>query len=100
MTVLIFPLPITIVSRDGIANPSKTPRTSSLFLPAQMRGNMSYDLQVAQILTQKFPVLLFDYRGFGSSQAFAYDANAIGHPEYQATQQFGEVMGEFLASCD
>ena len=45
-------------------------------------GNMSYDLQVAQILTQKFPVLLFDYRGFGSSQAFAYDPNAIGHPEY------------------
>ena len=45
-------------------------------------GNMSYDLQVAQLLTQKFPVLLFDYRGFGSSQAFAYDPNAIGHPEY------------------
>ena len=37
-------------------------------------GNMSYDLQVAQILTRKFPVLLFDYRGFGASQSFAYDA--------------------------
>src|ERR1035441_722771 len=46
-------------------------------------GNMSYDLQLAQLFTQQqLPVLLFDYRGFGSSQSFAYDSNAIGHPEY------------------
>src|ERR1039457_5607239 len=39
-------------------------------------GNMSYDLQLAQLFTQhQVPVLLFDYRGFGSSQSFAYDSN-------------------------
>jgi alpha/beta superfamily hydrolase len=47
-------------------------------------GNMSYDLPIVQLLAANLgvPVLLFDYRGFGSSQAFAYDSNAIGHPEY------------------
>ncbi len=47
-------------------------------------GNMSYDVPLAQFIVQNFqvPVLLFDYRGFGTSDAFAYDSNAIGHPEY------------------
>jgi alpha-beta hydrolase superfamily lysophospholipase len=47
-------------------------------------GNMSYDLPLAQFFIVNFhvPVLLFDYRGFGTSNAFKYDSNAIGHPEY------------------
>ncbi len=55
-----------------------------LILAGGDAGNMSYDVPLAQFLTQNFsiPVLLFDYRGFGSSQAFAYDSTAIGHPEY------------------
>jgi alpha-beta hydrolase superfamily lysophospholipase len=62
--------------------PTKDSTDILVILAGTDAGNMSYDLQVAQIVAQKFPVLLFDYRGFGSSQAFAYDANAIGHPEY------------------
>lgn len=47
-------------------------------------GNMSYDLGVMQFLTANFkvPVLLFDYRGFGTSQSFHYDSSAIAEPEY------------------
>ncbi len=47
-------------------------------------GNMSYDLPLAQFLTMNFhlPVLLFDYRGFGTSQDFTYNPDAVGHPEY------------------
>ena len=47
-------------------------------------GNMSYDLPLAQFILMNFhiPILLFDYRGFGSSDAFQYDSTAIGHPEY------------------
>jgi pimeloyl-ACP methyl ester carboxylesterase len=47
-------------------------------------GNMSYDLPLAAFLTANFqvPVLLFDYRGFGSSQEFPFDPDAIAHPEY------------------
>ncbi len=62
--------------------PAKDTTDVLIVLPGTDAGNMSYELQVAQILTEKYPVLLFDYRGFGSSQAFSYDANAIGHPEY------------------
>ncbi len=47
-------------------------------------GNMGYDVPLAQFIVANFrvPVLLFDYRGFGSSQDFKYDPDAIGHPEY------------------
>ncbi len=47
-------------------------------------GNMSYELPLVKFLTDNFnaPVLLFDYRGFGTSQDFQSDSNAIGHPEY------------------
>ncbi len=64
--------------------PAKDSSNLIIILAGTDAGNMSYDLQVAQLLTQKCPVLLFDYRGFGTSQAFAYDSNAIGHPEYLA----------------
>lgn len=49
-------------------------------------GNMSYGLPGAQFLVQNFkvPVLLFDYRGFGTSQPFVYDSTAIAEPEYVA----------------
>ena len=55
-----------------------------LILAGGDAGNMSYDVPLARFLTQNFnvPVLLFDYRGFGTSQAFAYDSTAIVHPEY------------------
>jgi dienelactone hydrolase len=45
---------------------------------------MSYDIPVAQFIAMNFhiPILLFDYRGFGTSDPFAYDSNAIAHPEY------------------
>ncbi len=47
-------------------------------------GNMSYDLALAQFLIENFkvPVLLFDYRGFGTSQPFSFDSNAIAEPQY------------------
>jgi alpha-beta hydrolase superfamily lysophospholipase len=43
-----------------------------------------HELPIAQFILINFhvPVLLFDYRGFGSSDLFAYDSNAIAHPEY------------------
>jgi alpha-beta hydrolase superfamily lysophospholipase len=64
--------------------PAKDSSDLLIILAGTDAGNMSYDLQVEQFIVQNFhvPVLLFDYRGFGSSQMFAYDANAIGHPEY------------------
>jgi alpha-beta hydrolase superfamily lysophospholipase len=47
-------------------------------------GNMSYDIPLAQFFMDNFhiAVLLFDYRGFGTSDAFKADSNAIGYPEY------------------
>ena len=47
-------------------------------------GNMSYDLPLVQFIIQNFhvPVLLFDYRGFGTSDTFAYNPEIIGQPEY------------------
>jgi uncharacterized protein len=64
--------------------PAKDSSDLLIILAGTDAGNMSYDLQVAQFIVQNFhvPMLLFDYRGFGTSQEFAYDANAIGHPEY------------------
>lgn len=47
-------------------------------------GNMSYDIPLAKFLSTNFhlPVLLFDYRGFGSSQGFNYDSSSIAEPQY------------------
>ena len=47
-------------------------------------GNMSYDIPLAEFFMDNFhvPVLLFDYRGFGTSDAFKADTNAIGYPQY------------------
>jgi alpha-beta hydrolase superfamily lysophospholipase len=79
---LNIPTPDQFRLTGWYCKPIKDSTDILIILAGTDAGNMSYDLQVAQILTQKFPVLLFDYRGFGSSQAFAYDPNAIGHPEY------------------
>jgi alpha-beta hydrolase superfamily lysophospholipase len=64
--------------------PAKDSSDILIVLAGGDAGNMSYDLQLAQFLIVNFhvPVMLFDYRGFGTSQAFAYDSNAVGHPEY------------------
>jgi len=46
-------------------------------------GNMSYSLYLAQALSAAgYRVLLFDYRGFGHSQAFAIDINQLYYAEF------------------
>lgn len=47
-------------------------------------GNMSYNLPVASLLvsTLGVNVLMFDYRGFGSSGSFRTDTNLLVHSEY------------------
>ena len=46
-------------------------------------GNMSYSLDQARALAAAgYRVLLFDYRGFGHSQAFAIDQSRLYYPEF------------------
>ncbi len=46
-------------------------------------GNMSYSLAYAHPLVQRgYTVVLIDYRGFGHSSDFAYDANQYYYNEY------------------
>ncbi|TVT39372.1 alpha/beta hydrolase [Hymenobacter setariae] len=46
-------------------------------------GNMSYSLYQARVLaTAGYRVLLFDYRGFGHSAAFAINPNQLYYPEF------------------
>jgi alpha/beta superfamily hydrolase len=81
---LNIPTPDQFRLTGWYCKPTKDSSNLLIILVGTDAGNMSYDLQVTQFIVQNFhvPVLLFDYRGFGSSQAFGYDANAIGHPEY------------------
>ncbi|MFD1872312.1 alpha/beta hydrolase [Hymenobacter bucti] len=46
-------------------------------------GNMSYSLDQARALAAAgYQVLLFDYRGFGHSEAFAIDQHQLYYPEF------------------
>jgi predicted alpha/beta hydrolase len=80
---------INIPTKDGhrltawLCKPSQA-TTGSVIIAGGDAGNMSYSLNLAALLvsTLQVEVLLFDYRGFGSSSAFAIDTNILTYPEY------------------
>jgi pimeloyl-ACP methyl ester carboxylesterase len=60
-----------------------TPQHTTLVLAGNDYGNMSYQLFQAKALSQAgYQVLLFDYRGFGHSSAFAIDRNQLYYQEF------------------
>jgi alpha/beta superfamily hydrolase len=56
---------------------------TTMVLAANDYGNMSYQLMQAQAMaTAGYQVLMFDYRGFGHSGAFAIDPSRLYYPEF------------------
>ncbi|OUJ70285.1 alpha/beta hydrolase [Hymenobacter crusticola] len=63
--------------------PGSVAQHTTLVLAGNDYGNMSYQLYQASALAQAgYQVLLFDYRGFGHSSAFAIDRNQLYYPEF------------------
>ncbi|WP_019949241.1 alpha/beta hydrolase [Hymenobacter aerophilus] len=56
---------------------------TTMVLAGSDYGNMSYQLGQAQVMAAAgYQVMLFDYRGFGHSEAFAIDPNRLYYPEF------------------
>lgn len=66
---------------------------TTMVLASSDWGNMSYSLDQARVLAAAgYQVLLFDYRGFGHSQAFAIDQSRLYYPEFAI--DLGTVLAE------
>ena len=58
-------------------------KTTTVLLVGSDAGNMADLLPYAhQLLTEGYPVVSFDYRGFGDSSEFAVDTNYLYHREF------------------
>lgn len=79
----------TIVVQNGNAKittwflQQSSPNAKSILICNSDYGNMSFSLPIATQLYEKgFNVIMFDYRGFGSSSNFAIDTNKLFYNEF------------------
>ncbi|MBC8145939.1 MAG: alpha/beta fold hydrolase, partial [bacterium] len=81
---------LNIVTADGVRltgwliRPNVALADAVVIMSGGDAGNMSFSLDYAGYMTNIIgvPILLFDYRGFGSSTAFSIDPDRLTYPEY------------------